>query len=132
MDAILHIGLKAFIRKGDDILILADVAGGLDIPGGKLQESETDPIAALKREVREETGLEIEVERPFTTWVGYFPEHHRFYGKKVFLVGYLCRYVSGDVAISDEHRSFRWVNKENYPAVAEDSHYFTALTQYFS
>ena len=81
--------------------------------------------------MREETSLEIEIGEPFTTWYNTFPAHHRNAGKKVFLVGYKCKYKSGDIKLSEEHNSFRWVNRNNYQEVNDGSEFFDALAKYF-
>ena len=131
-DALFYVGQKAFIKKGDEILVLGDPTEGLDFPGGKIQEGEEDLIEALKREVREETGLEIEAGAPFITWVNTFPAHHRLAGKKVYLVGYKCEYVSGEVTQSDEHDKFRWVTKDNFKEVDDGTTWFEVLKKYFN
>ena len=127
-----YVGQKAFIEKDGKILILNDPTEGLDFPGGKIQEGETDLVEALRREVREETGLEIEVGAPFEAWRNVFPPHHRNAGKEVYLVGFRCRYLSGTVKLSDEHDHFRWVNKESYRELDDGSDYFKALEKCFS
>lgn len=125
------VGQKAFIRKGDDVLVLTDPTEGLDFPGGKIQEGEVDFVESLKREVREESGLEINVGEPFAVWQNAFPVHHKHAGKKVYLVAFRCEYVSGDVKLSDEHNKFRWVNKENYHDANDGTQYFEILDKYF-
>lgn len=55
----------------------------------------------------------------------------RNYGKKVCIVGFKCRYVSGDVKLSDEHNAYRWVDKNNYKEMDDGSDYFGALEKYF-
>jgi 8-oxo-dGTP diphosphatase len=131
-DAEFYVGQKAFIRKGNTVLVLSDPHEGLDYPGGKIQLGETDLIESLKREVREETGLEIKVGAPLATWTNTFPPHHRLAGKQVYLVGYRCEYVSGDVKLSDEHNKFVWVNKDNYKEIDDGTSYFDILNKYFS
>lgn len=126
-----YVGQKAFIEKDGGILVLNNPSEGLDFPGGKVQIGETDFVEALKREVREETSLEIEVGIPFVTWYNEFPMHHRNVGKKVFLVGYRCKYVSGEIILSHEHDKFEWVNKDNYKTVGDGSEFFCALERYF-
>ncbi len=66
-DQLLYVGQKAFIEKGGEVLILMDHDLGLDFPGGKIQEGEIDFTKSLKREVREETKLEIEKGDAFFT-----------------------------------------------------------------
>jgi 8-oxo-dGTP diphosphatase len=136
-DALFCVGQKAFIEKDGKVLVINDPIGGLDFPGGKMQEGEAKKgdysslMNALKREVREETSLEIEIFNPFAVWYNEPPKNHRNYGKKVYLVGFKCKYVSGDVKLSDEHDNFKWVDNNNYKEVYEDSDYFKALEKYF-
>ncbi len=136
-DALFCIGQKAFIEKDGKILILNDPVEGLDFPGGKIQEGEAKDgnasslIASLKREVREETGFEIEVFNPFAVWYHEFPKSHRNYPKVVYLVAFKCKYVSGELKLSDEHNNFRWIDKSNYKEVDDRSDYFDVLKKYF-
>lgn len=113
-DEIFYIGQKAFIDKDGQVLVLRDPIEGIDYPGGKIQQGETSLAESLKREVREETGLEISVGNPFITWMSELPKSHHNAGKKVFLIGYKCDYISGEVALSNEHDKFYWVTKDNY------------------
>ena len=137
-DAPFCIGQKAFIEKDGKVLVLFDPVEGLDFPGGKIQEGEaidadaSSLVMSLKREVVEETDLEIEVFDPFAVWYHEFPKEHRNYGKVVYLVAFKAKYISGDVKLSDEHDNFEWVNKEDYQAVDDGSDYFDVLEKYFS
>lgn len=127
-----YIGQKAFIEKEGKVLILFDPKLGLDFPGGKIQEGESDFDEALKREVCEETSLEIEVGDPFFRWFYKFESDHRNAGKEVFLVGFRCKYVSGEVRLSSEHSEYKWVNYKNYKELNENDEYFKALEKYFA
>ena len=131
-DAIFYVGQKAFIKKGDELLVLGDPHEGLDYPGGKIQVGETDLIESLKREVREETDIEIKIGKPFATWWSTFPSHHKLAGKKVFLVGYKCDFVSGTIKLSNEHNKYSWVTKDNYQKVNDGTSYFKILNEYFT
>src|SRR5690606_33726879 len=114
---------KAFIDKDGELLILFAPSKLFDFPGGRIDEGETDLIVALKREVREETALEIEVGRPFATWLNA--------ESTIYLVGYRCRYVSGEVTLSDEHVDYRWVDRSSYTVLDDGSAPFAALRSYF-
>jgi len=131
-DQLLYVGQKAFIEKDDKVLVVMDPDLGLDFPGGKIQEGESDFTESLKREVREETGLEIEKGGAFFTWYNVFGPNHRNAGKKVYLVGFKCKYVSGEVTLSDEHSEYKWIDKNSYRSFDDGSDYFKALEKYFS
>lgn len=132
-DALFCVGQKAFIEKDGKLLILMEECHeGLDFPGGKIQEGEFDFDKELKREVREETGLEIKVGKPFFRWHFEFSEGHRNFPKKVFLVGFRCRYVSGEVVLSSEHKEYHWVDTASYKRFDDGSDFSKALEAYFA
>ncbi len=129
-----YVGQKAFLRKENQVLVMtsADRAGatGLDFPGGKINVGETNLAEALQREVREETSLEIKVGNAFTTWTNDWTTDKYSQGE-IFIVGYICDYISGEVELSSEHTDFEWVNKDNYRKLDDGSRYFQALEEYF-
>lgn len=137
-DALFCVGQKAFIEKDGKVLVLFDPVEGLDFPGGKIQEGEAVDADAssltrsLQREVREETGLEIEVGSPFAVFYHEFPKEHRNAGKVVYLVAFRCKYVSGDLKLSEEHNGFKWVDATNYKEVNDGTEYFDVLEKYWN
>lgn len=131
-DQIFYVGQKAFIDKNGEVLILILPNGFLDFPGGKIQIGETDLDASFRREVMEETGLSVEVCQLFYRWVFEFHSEHPQAGKKVFLVGFKCKYIDGEIQMSSEHKEYRWVNKDNYREFSDGSGHFKALEAYFN
>jgi 8-oxo-dGTP diphosphatase len=129
-DAAHFVALKAFVRRGGSALLLNDPTHGLDFPGGKIQEGEIDLAAALTREVAEETGLSIEIGAPFVAWIE--PKHPATLktGVPVLLIGFRCAYLTGDVALSDEHDAFRWLGLDEIESADDGSSYFAALKTY--
>ena len=110
------IAVNAFLVKENKFLLLKRNDPPLiwGPPGGKLEINE-DPILGLIREVKEETDLDIEVIMPVTTWFG------EFNGKKILAIDYLCYYEKGEIKLSSEHNSYKWLsladlqkNKEIY------------------
>ena len=127
LDTKIYVGQKAFINKDGKVLVLRDAEDkDLDFPGGKYRWG-GDIENELKREVTEETGLEIEIGKPFATWTAV----HGNGTRQMFLVGYLCEYKSGNVKLSDEHAEFEWVDENSYKKWKENSGYFRALKEYF-
>ncbi len=68
-----YLALKALIIKNGKILIIKRTSkedcfkGQWDIPGGGIKFGE-DPIEGLKREVKEEAGIDICVIKPIRIW----------------------------------------------------------------
>jgi 8-oxo-dGTP diphosphatase len=130
-DQIFFVGQKAFIERDGSVLVIKKSKEIFELPGGKIQEGEDDFIESMRREVREETGLEIEVGNVFYAWHFFLPPEHSNAGKIVYLVGYKCRYRGGDVKLSDDHKEYEWVNSENYKELNHSSPHFKALEKYF-
>ena len=92
---IVQVAVKALIVDNKKFLILKQKSGGRiwwDLPGGRMKFGES-PSDCLTREVLEETGLKIEVQRPVGVW-------HFFWSDKdiqVVCITYLCALVSGSV-----------------------------------
>ncbi len=120
---IFEVGQKAFIERDGRLLVVFFPNGWLDFPGGRINEGEDDLAEALKREIREETTLEVEVGDAFATWLGR--------DGAVFLVGYRCSYVSGEVALSDEHSAYKWIDRSDLPELDDVSPPALALARYF-
>ena len=74
-------------------------------PGGRLLPDE-DPLVGLRREVSEECALSIEPVAPISTWFGVHE------GTPTLGIVFVCKYVSGDVSLSDEHSSARWFSPD--------------------
>src|SRR3989344_3445069 len=94
-------GVFALITNGKMLLLSERMDGiGWNLPGGRVEEGETDQLA-LVREVEEETGLDVEVLHQ----VG--PDH-------VFnddtALAYACKVVGGQLKVTAEAKNHAWVN----------------------
>jgi len=126
----IKVAFKAIIKKDDKILVIKrssneEVYSELwDIPGGRMNFGET-PAEALKREAKEETGLDIELNRPFRIWTFMAnPE------KQVIGITCIADYVSGEVILSAEHTEFRWIDASEFQALAADKHLKEEISLY--
>lgn len=136
-EALFYVGQKALIEKDGKVLILFDPLFGLDFPGGKIQEDEVkntnDLGISLRREVKEECNMDVEVLNPIDVWFFEFKnKNHKLYGKKVYVVLFKVKYLSGSLKLSDEHNKFEWVDEASYKKFKDDSDSFSALEKYFS
>jgi 8-oxo-dGTP diphosphatase len=71
-------------------------------PGGRLNRNE-HPEHGLIREIYEETGLRVTIDRPVTVWYGKFQDEY------LLSIDYLCLNPIGDVKLSDEHKEYDWL-----------------------
>lgn len=95
------------LRKGKALILQRShyddtFAGTWEFPGGKLEFGERLEDC-LRREIREETRLEVEIER--LLYANTFLTHP---WRQVVVVTYLCRAEEGEVLLSKEHTGYRW------------------------
>lgn len=104
------------VRKDGLVLLIYNQKRGWELPGGTMEQGETIP-EALKREVYEESGIVCEPEH----FVGVYQNlilkdgFGPLEGMKIppiINLGFICRYVDGEAAISDESEDVRWVTPE--------------------
>ena len=101
------VSIKGLICQNNKILLLKTEDGFWDLPGGKLTSGER-PEDCLKREVREETGLDIKI--------GPLLDSYNLQVKKmmqVLVVVYQCSLEQGQQSIdlSQEHFDGQWFTK---------------------
>jgi 8-oxo-dGTP diphosphatase len=104
-----RLAVKAVVMKDNQVLLIKrrpnDVhkPGQWDLPGGRLDLGE-EPWGGLKRETNEETGLEVEPILPFDL-------HHftRDDGQKITMIFFLCKALTDEVVLSEEHTAYQWV-----------------------
>lgn len=86
-----------------EILLVNSPWRGWEYPGGLIEPGETFQ-EALKREVREEAGVEIEI----TGFVGICKN----VGKDIVNIDFTARYVSGKLRTSEESTEVIWATPE--------------------
>jgi ADP-ribose pyrophosphatase YjhB (NUDIX family) len=105
-----HDGAYLALRRGQD-----PKQGEWNMPGGFVEPGESGP-EAIRREVAEETALEIE---PFEV-IGIFSSA---YGdgddaEPIFDVAYRARITGGELDVSDESEEAGWFSLEEFPRPA--------------
>ncbi len=74
-------------------------------PGGHLYRDE-NPEKGLRREIKEETGLDIEIVAPVNTWFG------EWNGSALLSIDYLVKITGGELRLSNEHSAYAWISVE--------------------
>ena len=87
-------------------------------PCGRVEPGE-DPVTAIIREIREETGLEAEAIMPVDTNIA---EHD---GKSLLSISYVCKAKDGDLKLSDEHSEHRWIPIDSLGNIELDTNFDT-------
>ena len=83
--------------------------GMWEFPGGKIEPGER-PEAALQREIQEELGIDITINRLLCTTDYDYPSFH------LTMHCYLCEIKSGEIELR-EHKSARWLTAETLDSV---------------
>lgn len=89
----------------DDVLVVKRATdGGWELPGGRLGAQEDAP-EGVSREIKEETGLDVDIRRPVhaVSW-----RNDDDNGR--FAVYYRCLASENDVSLSHEHTDYDWMS----------------------
>ena len=115
------VGVGAVIFRGEEVLLVRrgqePAKGAWSLPGGLVEVGE-GLDAAIKREVREETGLTVKVlgvtavlERIYHDAENNIPYHY-------VLIDFACDYVSGELEPASDVTAARFVALDGLPGLA--------------
>lgn len=127
-----QVALEAVIEKDGQILLTRRSFDRDHAPGEwetlttRVESAKTFE-QALKREVKEEVGLEVEIVRPFHTFHFYRgPAKIEHLG-----VSFWCRYQGGQVALNPrEQISYQWVSPEEALSIVSDESILRAINKF--
>jgi len=94
-------------QDGKILLALRRDIDWWNLPGGGMEIGETVE-EAVRREVREETGLEVAVER----LIGLYSKPQ----KQEIVLSFLCQRIGGELTGTDESRECRYFSPDQLPA----------------
>jgi len=108
----------ALVRRDRRVLALRrslakDAAPGIwEAVSGRLEPGE-DPLEAVHREIREESGLTVRIDpRP---WAAYATDRA---GVPMLIVYYVADWIAGDLRLSEEHSEGRWMDADEFAAAS--------------
>ena len=110
------LGVGALIFEGREILLVErakePLKGYWSLPGGVVEAGEKLEDA-IRREVREETGLEIEPLAMFEIFERIMPDSEARPEYHYVLLDYLCRVVGGQLAAASDVSKVAWVPEQS-------------------
>jgi len=110
------IGVGALIFRRGRILMAQrgkqPLKGAWSLPGGALETGESLD-AAVRREVHEETGLEVKPVRVFEIFERIMRDSHGAAEYHYVLIDYLCRAIGGDLRAGDDVCRVEWVRERD-------------------
>ena len=115
----LFVATKAFVMYNGKVLLIKEStqysdgsnAGKFDVVGGRVNQGERFD-ASLLREVKEETGLAVEIGRPFfvNEWRPVVRGEHW----QVVGIFFECFASTDAVILSEDHQEYIWIDPKEY------------------
>lgn len=114
------IGVGAVIVQAGRVLLVRrdsePLRGEWSVPGGMLELGEK-LRDGIRREVREETGLDVEVGEVLDVFDSIFPDALGRTQYHYVLIDYLCKPLSGEARAASDVSDIRWVGVQALPAM---------------
>jgi len=133
-----RIAMKAIVYNDEHKVLIMREAGGTYadgtnqgswlVPGGRLNVGEHWQEGLL-REVREETGLEVEAMQPLT--IDEWRPIIRGVPTQIVAIFILCRAASSSVKLSDEHDKYKWLAMNELDKLTLNEHEIPAIEKAF-
>ena len=98
--AIILIGNKILVAQRSDKMKLPFK---WEFPGGKLEENETE-IDCVKREIKEEINIDIEVVKKLSSSI------YDYGAFKINLIPFIAKYIHGEIRLA-EHKDYKLLEK---------------------
>lgn len=111
------LGVGALILRDDAILLIErgkePLKGYWSIPGGAVETGERLEDALI-REVKEETGLVVSVERLVEIFERIIPDQESDRTRHHYvLIDSICRVIGGELRSGDDASNVRWVDRQD-------------------
>ena len=128
-------GVGGVVLRGHDVLLVKRAfpprAGEWSLPGGRLELGES-LVDGVRREVREETGIEVEV----GPLVEVFDRVHRDQDGRVrfhfVIADFLCHPIGGMLAAGDDAADVRWVARGAVADLGVNAHALAVISKAFA
>lgn len=115
------VAVGGIVWKGDDVLLIRRArpprAGEWSLPGGAQETGETLE-EALHREIREETGIEMQVVSLLTVVDAIFPDEEGRARHHYTLIDYTCLWEAGEPRPGGDEKEALWISPQRLEMLA--------------
>ncbi len=118
------VSVKGVVFIGNRVVLLENERAEWELPGGRLERGE-DPEDCLRREMREELSIGVEVERLLDCW-----RYEVLAGIEVVIVTFGCRTADRQVALSSEHKAVGLFGVDEIAALAMPEGYRRSIREW--
>jgi hypothetical protein len=113
------VAVKLFVRDGDKLLILHDIFGSWDLPGGRIKKDEFNtPLKdVITRKIHEELGGSIKIKVGQSNGIFFRVERWEEgldMTVRIFAVGYNANYLGGEVEVGKHMEKYKWVDVKTF------------------
>ena len=116
------VSIKGVIIRIDKVVLLKNERDEWELPGGKLEPSES-PHICVTREIAEELQLQVSPSSLLDAWI-----YHITPKVRVLIVTYGCsETIEREAVLSDEHKQLRWFPLSEVPALRMPEGYKTSI-----
>jgi len=114
-----YLAVKVFLRKGDELLIIHDIFGAWDLPGGRFRKNEfaSSFEEVIARKMEEELGLAVRYKLSKQTQffrVERFEQGLLNEKVHIFALGYEAEYIGGEIVLANYLDKMQWVNVREF------------------
>ncbi len=135
MDIRLFVAAKAFVVHQGKILILQESGkyqdgtnvGKYDVVGGRVKPGERFDEGLL-REIKEETGLDVTIGRPF--FVNEWRPVVRDEPWQIVGIFFVCEATTDQVQLSEDHAAYQWIDPADYAQYSLIENLLPAFAEY--
>ncbi|MEU8804765.1 NUDIX hydrolase [Spirillospora sp. NPDC048819] len=121
------------VGNGGRVALLKNERDEWELPGGRLEPSDTSPEAAVEREIQEETGWTVKAGPLLDVWI-YQPLPQTLPERRVVIVTYGCTVLTPDVepVVSHEHKQLGLFTAEEIPGLHMPNGYRRSIATWFA
>lgn len=113
-------GITAVVRRGDDVLLVQRADNGQWTPITGISDPGEEGAVTARREVLEETGVHVRVDRLAATSVMRDVVHGNGDRASYFDLTFACTWLDGDAHVADdESMAVRWAARDDLPPMTE-------------